>query len=171
MYVLTPLNFIENRNQILGKNAVKDDLDQEKYPCLSFAYEEYKYGNSLPDMKPSGYVGDHDWVIRSVSQWSTGTSQTEDSIHRAYCSLIEEAEKFVYIEVIRSVSQWSTGTSQTEDSIHRAYCSLIEEAENFVYIEGMWMTVVQLRSDQSCIGNTVPSAEEKVRWYKNFAQS
>ncbi|XP_076958230.1 phospholipase D zeta 1-like isoform X1 [Bidens hawaiensis] len=37
-------------------------------------------------------------VIRSVSPWSGGTSQTEDSIHKAYCSLIENAEKFIYIE-------------------------------------------------------------------------
>ncbi|XP_024979778.1 phospholipase D zeta 1-like [Cynara cardunculus var. scolymus] len=37
-------------------------------------------------------------VIRSVCHWSGGTSQTEDSIHKAYCSLIEKAEKFVYIE-------------------------------------------------------------------------
>ncbi|KAK1417718.1 hypothetical protein QVD17_26852 [Tagetes erecta] len=37
-------------------------------------------------------------VIRSVCQWSGGTSQTEDSIHKAYCSLIEKAEKFIYIE-------------------------------------------------------------------------
>ncbi|XLR18905.1 hypothetical protein HN51_065583 [Arachis hypogaea] len=37
-------------------------------------------------------------VIRSVSQWSAGTSQTEESIHNAYCSLIEKAEYFIYIE-------------------------------------------------------------------------
>ncbi|XP_073292448.1 phospholipase D zeta 1-like [Primulina huaijiensis] len=37
-------------------------------------------------------------VVRSVSQWSAGTSKTEDSIHRAYCALIEEAECFIYIE-------------------------------------------------------------------------
>ncbi|CAK9166850.1 unnamed protein product [Ilex paraguariensis] len=37
-------------------------------------------------------------VIRSVSQWSAGTGQTEDSIHKAYCSLIDKAEHFVYIE-------------------------------------------------------------------------
>ncbi|KAI3448533.1 hypothetical protein Pfo_005198 [Paulownia fortunei] len=41
----------------------------------------------------------HCQVVRSVSQWSAGTSQTEDSIHRAYCALIEEAEYFIYIEV------------------------------------------------------------------------
>ncbi|XP_069144851.1 phospholipase D zeta 1 isoform X1 [Solanum lycopersicum] len=40
----------------------------------------------------------HCQVIRSVSQWSAGTTQTEDSIHKAYCSLIEEAEHFVFIE-------------------------------------------------------------------------
>uniref|UniRef100_A0A7N0ZYU0 phospholipase D n=1 Tax=Kalanchoe fedtschenkoi TaxID=63787 RepID=A0A7N0ZYU0_KALFE len=37
-------------------------------------------------------------IIRSVSQWSAGTSQTEDSIHTAYCSFIENAEHFIYIE-------------------------------------------------------------------------
>ncbi|XVF38771.1 hypothetical protein REPUB_Repub20aG0130800 [Reevesia pubescens] len=37
-------------------------------------------------------------IIRSVSQWSAGTSQTEESIHCAYCFLIEKAEHFVYIE-------------------------------------------------------------------------
>ncbi|MBA0770961.1 hypothetical protein Gotri_019499 [Gossypium trilobum] len=40
----------------------------------------------------------HCQVIRSVSQWSAGTSQTEESIHSAYCSLIENAEHFIYIE-------------------------------------------------------------------------
>ncbi|KAM2713038.1 hypothetical protein EV1_032963 [Malus domestica] len=40
----------------------------------------------------------HCQVVRSVSQWSAGSSQTEDSIHSAYCSLIENAEHFVYIE-------------------------------------------------------------------------
>ncbi|MCL7042916.1 hypothetical protein MKW94_009624 [Papaver nudicaule] len=40
----------------------------------------------------------HCQVIRSVSQWSAGTSQTEDSIHNAYCSLIDQAEHYIYIE-------------------------------------------------------------------------
>uniref|UniRef100_A0A2N9IVF7 Phospholipase n=1 Tax=Fagus sylvatica TaxID=28930 RepID=A0A2N9IVF7_FAGSY len=37
-------------------------------------------------------------VIRSVSQWSAGTSQHEESIHSAFCSLIEKAKHFIYIE-------------------------------------------------------------------------
>jgi len=38
-----------------------------------------------------------------VSQWSAGTSQTEESIHSAYCSLIEKAEYFIYIEVLNKL--------------------------------------------------------------------
>jgi hypothetical protein len=37
-----------------------------------------------------------------VSQWSTGTSQIEESIHNAYCTLIDRAEHFIYIEVRNS---------------------------------------------------------------------
>ncbi|THG18669.1 hypothetical protein TEA_005348 [Camellia sinensis var. sinensis] len=37
-------------------------------------------------------------IIRSVSQWTAGTNQIEESIHNAYCSLIEKAEHFIYIE-------------------------------------------------------------------------
>ncbi|XP_021742611.1 phospholipase D zeta 1-like [Chenopodium quinoa] len=40
----------------------------------------------------------HCQIIRSVSHWSAGTSQDEESIHKAYCSLIEQAEHFIYIE-------------------------------------------------------------------------
>lgn len=40
-------------------------------------------------------------VIRSASQWSAGTSQPEESIHSAYCSLIENAKHFIYIEVTK----------------------------------------------------------------------
>lgn len=43
----------------------------------------------------------HLQVIRSVSQWSTGARQHEESIHKAYCSLIEKAEHFIYIEVFK----------------------------------------------------------------------
>lgn len=42
-------------------------------------------------------------VIRSVGQWSAGASQTEESIHNAYISLIEKAEHFIYIEVWNTV--------------------------------------------------------------------
>ncbi|KAI3992768.1 hypothetical protein MKX01_021729 [Papaver californicum] len=53
-------------------------------------------------------------VIRSVGQWSAGTSQTEESIHNAYCSLIDKAEHYVYIEVM-------TINSLLNSNILRAY--------------------------------------------------
>ncbi|BBG93147.1 phospholipase D P1 [Prunus dulcis] len=46
-----------------------------------------------------GFTDESGQVIRSVSQWSAGTSQVEESIHNAYCSLIDKAEHFIYIEV------------------------------------------------------------------------
>ncbi|XAR57043.1 Phospholipase D [Bertholletia excelsa] len=59
-------------------------------------------GDQVVSVDEVGEVGPHVscccQVIRSVSPWSAGTSQTEDSIHNAYCSLIEKAEHFVYIE-------------------------------------------------------------------------
>ncbi|KAH8494935.1 hypothetical protein H0E87_018202 [Populus deltoides] len=58
--------------------------------------------DQIGSVDESGQVGSrvscHCQVIRSVSQWSAGTSQIEESIHCAYCSLIEKAENFVYIE-------------------------------------------------------------------------
>ncbi|XP_028779524.1 phospholipase D zeta 2 [Neltuma alba] len=51
-------------------------------------------------------------VIRSVSHWSAGTSQTEESIHTAYCSLIEEAKHFIYIE-----NQFFISGLATDDTI------------------------------------------------------
>ena len=53
-------------------------------------------------------------VIRSVGQWSAGTSQAEErSIHEAYCSLIEKAEYFVYIE-----NQFFISGLEGDDIIH-----------------------------------------------------
>ncbi|CAI9283207.1 unnamed protein product [Lactuca saligna] len=38
-------------------------------------------------------------VLRNVSQWSARTIQVEESVHKAYISLIEKAKHFIYIEV------------------------------------------------------------------------
>nr|GMD68616.1 phospholipase D zeta 1 isoform X1 [Ipomoea batatas] len=65
-------------------------------------WEAQERGNQVVSADETGQVGPCVWcrcqVIRSVSQWSAGTSQIEESIHNAYCSLIEKAEHFVYIE-------------------------------------------------------------------------
>ncbi|KAK4425907.1 Phospholipase D zeta 1 [Sesamum alatum] len=65
-------------------------------------WETQERGNQVLIADETGQVGPHVscscQVIRSVSQWSAGTSQIEESIHNAYCSLIERAEHYVYIE-------------------------------------------------------------------------
>ncbi|XP_042519639.1 phospholipase D zeta 1-like isoform X2 [Macadamia integrifolia] len=65
-------------------------------------WETEERGDQVASADEAGQVGPrtscHCQVIRSVGQWSAGTSQTESSIHNAYCSLIEKAEYFIYIE-------------------------------------------------------------------------
>ncbi|KAG6756928.1 hypothetical protein POTOM_037227 [Populus tomentosa] len=65
-------------------------------------WESQERVDQIGTVDESGQVGSrvscHCQVIRSVSQWSAGTSQIEENIHCAYCSLIEKAENFVYIE-------------------------------------------------------------------------
>ena len=38
-------------------------------------------------------------MVRSLDKWSGGISETECSIYKAYCDLIQRAEHFIYIEV------------------------------------------------------------------------
>lgn len=53
-------------------------------------------------------------VVRSVGLWSAGTSQPEEaSIHAAYCSLINKAEHFIYIE-----NQFFISGFDDDDVIH-----------------------------------------------------
>ncbi|XP_017975443.1 PREDICTED: phospholipase D zeta 1 [Theobroma cacao] len=65
-------------------------------------WETQERGDQVGFVDDAGQVGPRTscrcQIIRSVSQWSAGTSQIEESIHCAYCSLIEKAEHFVYIE-------------------------------------------------------------------------
>ncbi|KAL8162836.1 hypothetical protein V2J09_014325 [Rumex salicifolius] len=75
-------------------------------------WETQERGNQVLSLDETGQVGPcvscRCQVIRSVSQWSAGTSQTEQSIHNAYCSLIEKAEHFIYIENQFFISGLST---------------------------------------------------------------
>ncbi|KAJ6434536.1 hypothetical protein OIU84_018117 [Salix udensis] len=88
----------------LVKNPVNehDSVDLESIMQMSDRSSESEKDD--PDVSASecGQVGPRVscrcQVVRSVSQWSTGASQPEESIHKAYCSLIEKAEHFIYIE-------------------------------------------------------------------------
>ncbi|PIA61265.1 hypothetical protein AQUCO_00300651v1 [Aquilegia coerulea] len=94
-----------------------DSMDLQRKKSLEIAYahrhgsdkewwETQERGDQVASIDESGQVGPRTTcrcqVIRSVGQWSAGTSQTEESIHSAHCSLIEKAEYFVYIEVVIS---------------------------------------------------------------------
>ncbi|XP_022870656.1 phospholipase D zeta 1-like isoform X2 [Olea europaea var. sylvestris] len=77
--------------------ATASELQVKDYWCETLEQgSKYALSNELAQVGPC--TSCRCQVVRSVSQWSAGTSQTEDSIQRAYCSLIEEAENFVYIE-------------------------------------------------------------------------
>ncbi|KAL9256264.1 Phospholipase D zeta 1-like protein [Drosera capensis] len=83
-----------------------DMLDGSLYPATISSDKKFgdtrEHGTLNVTSDETGQVGPcvscRCQVLRSVSQWSAGTSQTEESIHIAYCSLIERAEHFIYIE-------------------------------------------------------------------------
>ncbi|XP_021721568.1 phospholipase D zeta 1-like [Chenopodium quinoa] len=100
---------IEPVNLDMPMKAFVDDFDAVdgagRYGMKSLDkdwWETQERGSLVVPSNESGQVGPcvscRCQVIRSVSQWSAGTSQTEQSIHKAYCSLIEKAEHFIYIE-------------------------------------------------------------------------
>eukprot|EP00940_MAST-03C_sp_MAST-3C-sp2_P003306 g3306.t1 len=61
-------------------------------------------------------------ILRSLCRWSAGT-QTENSVHLAYCSQIERAKRFVYIENQYFVS----GVSMRDDRVsNRVACALAD---------------------------------------------
>ncbi|XWS53571.1 hypothetical protein CRYUN_Cryun10bG0012800 [Craigia yunnanensis] len=80
--------------------------DVKRLPGSKIADSEWwktqERGDQVGFVDEAGQVGPQTscrcQIIRSVSQWSAGTSQIEESIHCAYCSLIEKEEHFVYIE-------------------------------------------------------------------------
>ncbi|KAK4380074.1 hypothetical protein RND71_001936 [Anisodus tanguticus] len=86
--------FVDELDQNLVQPGIKK-LDKDWW-------EKQERGDQVVSPEENGQVGPRVscrcQVIRSVSQWSAGTSQIEESIHNAYCSLIEKAEHFVYIE-------------------------------------------------------------------------
>ncbi|KAK1291392.1 Phospholipase D p1 [Acorus calamus] len=84
------------------KERVSDAAAQPTSHRSDEWWEKQERGDQVVSVDDIGEVGPRTscccQVIRSVGQWSAGTSQTEESIHIAYCSLIDRAEHFVYIE-------------------------------------------------------------------------
>ncbi|CAI8603501.1 unnamed protein product [Vicia faba] len=76
----------------------------------------------------------HCQVIRSVSQWSVGASQPEESIHTAYCSLIEKAKHFIYIEnqfFVSGLAMDDTIQNRILEAIYRRILQAHKEQEDF----------------------------------------
>ncbi|KAJ0015129.1 hypothetical protein Pint_19691 [Pistacia integerrima] len=73
-------------------------------------------------------------IIRSVSQWSAGTSQTEESIHSTYCSLIENAQHFIYIEnqfFISGLSGDEVIQNRVLEALYKRIVKAYEEQKRF----------------------------------------
>ncbi|KAM7463111.1 hypothetical protein LguiA_031232 [Lonicera macranthoides] len=102
--------FVDDLDTLNFRRDLSSDVVQ---PSMNTSNKEWweiqERGNQVVSSDETGQVGPRVQcrcqVIRSVSQWSAGTSQVEESIHKAYCSLIEKAEHFVYIEVRNTIIQ------------------------------------------------------------------
>nr|XP_043629178.1 phospholipase D zeta 1 isoform X2 [Erigeron canadensis] len=97
-------DFVDERHSLNLEQGLFSDVVARSgmEPSDKEWWENQERGNLVLSADESGQVGPRVacrcQVVRSVSQWSAGTSQVEESIHKAYCSLIEKAEHFIYIE-------------------------------------------------------------------------
>jgi phosphatidylserine/phosphatidylglycerophosphate/cardiolipin synthase-like enzyme len=67
---------------------------------------------NYPYIRQSGTVSMR--MVRSTSNWSSGMALREQSIHHAYCSLIEKAQHFVYIENQYFIGSLAGGITQNK---------------------------------------------------------
>ncbi|KAH7573521.1 hypothetical protein JRO89_XS03G0164200 [Xanthoceras sorbifolium] len=143
-----------------------DDLDSPDHVQLSLDvrtqpgtktsdaewWETQERGDQVGFADDSGQVGPRTscrcQILRSVSQWSAGTSQIEESIHCAYCSLIEKAEHFIYIEggvddggaaSVRAIMHWQYRTiCRGQYSIlHKLYEVLGPKTHDYISFYGL----------------------------------
>ncbi|XP_072958670.1 phospholipase D zeta 1-like isoform X2 [Typha angustifolia] len=141
---------VEHAIQDLQMNAFVDDLGSpppsreahfdvtsQQEPDKDW-WETQERGDQVFSADEFGQVGPrtpcHCQVIRSVGQWSAGTSQTEESIHNAYISLIEKSEHFIYIEnqfFISGLSGDDTIKNRVLDSLYRRIMRAEKEKKCF----------------------------------------
>ena len=84
---------------------------------------------SAPVFQAETYIPSNVQIIRSSSTWSAGLGETDSSILKTYIDLIDNAEKFVFIENQFFVT--STGKSQTgaQNTIGGALARRVVKAE------------------------------------------
>ncbi|KAF6141252.1 hypothetical protein GIB67_024336 [Kingdonia uniflora] len=122
-----------------------DSLDRHRESSQTNIYnsdkewwETQERGDQVLSDDEAGQVGPRTpcrcQVIRSVGQWSAGTGRTEDSIHNAYCSLIEKAEHFIYIEnqfFISGLSGDETIRNRVSEALYRRIMRAFKEQKIF----------------------------------------
>ncbi|KAL8209998.1 hypothetical protein R6Q57_006730 [Mikania cordata] len=131
----TPMrDFVDERRAL---NLEQDVLTSIKANDKEW-WENQERGNLVVSADESGQVGPRVacrcQVLRSVSQWSAGTSQVEESIHNSYCSLIEKAEHFVYIEnqfFISGLSGDEIIRNRVLESLYRRIIRAYHEKQHF----------------------------------------
>ncbi|GAV58550.1 PLDc domain-containing protein/PLDc_2 domain-containing protein, partial [Cephalotus follicularis] len=93
---------VDDLNPVDTTSELNGDLMVQSGTNINEWLDTSKEGDRDVSLREYGQVGPRTacccQVIRSASQWSAGTNQAEESIHNAYCSLIEKAEHFIYIE-------------------------------------------------------------------------
>ncbi|KAL6630946.1 hypothetical protein ACP70R_028286 [Stipagrostis hirtigluma subsp. patula] len=101
-------------------------------------WEMQERGDQVTSVLDVGQVGPRATcrcqVVRSVGQWSAGTTQIEGSIHNAYFSLIEKAEHFVYIEnqfFISGLSGDDTIKNRVLEALYRRILRAEREKKRF----------------------------------------
>ncbi|CAN1129823.1 Phospholipase D zeta 1 [Linum perenne] len=115
-------------------------------------WETQERGDQIGSGDETGEVGPRAscqcQILRSVSQWSAGTSQTEESIHNAYFSLIEKAEHFIYIEgglddagaaSVRAIMHWQHRTicKGQHSVLHNLYELLGPRVQDYISFYGL----------------------------------
>ncbi|KAI3923866.1 hypothetical protein MKW92_011730 [Papaver armeniacum] len=112
--------------------------EQSGTQCSDAWWKGQERGDQVISADEAGQVGPRAscrcQVIRSVGQWSAGTSQTEESIHNAYCSLIDKAEHYVYIEnqfFISGLSQDEVIRNRVLESLYKRILRAYRESKCF----------------------------------------
>ncbi|KAJ8752473.1 hypothetical protein K2173_004761 [Erythroxylum novogranatense] len=96
LHILVPSTPAKDSNDELHSVDIPSNMQSDDWSEASEKDDHAGFAEEYGQVGPR--VSCHCQVIRSVSQWSAGVNQPEESIHNAYCSLIEKAEHFVYIE-------------------------------------------------------------------------
>nr|CAB3465500.1 unnamed protein product [Digitaria exilis] len=96
-------SFVDNLSSLEATSIRRFDSSKDDRNLMDKKWwEKQERGGQVDSVFDIGQVGPRATcrcqVVRSVGQWSAGTTQIEGSIHNAYLTLIEKAEHFVYIE-------------------------------------------------------------------------